>query len=58
MEPKISTSAFTVTADVIAPIMSTITDNAAILVPAGLGVTVLLIGIKMIPRLLKSLVKG
>lgn len=53
-----SGSVFTVTADIVQPIIATVTDNAAILVPAGLGITVLLIGVKMIPRLLKSLVKG
>lgn len=51
-------SFFTVSAELFAPIISTVTDNAAILVPAGLGITVLLIGIKMIPKLVKSLVKG
>jgi len=53
-----SGSVFTVSADIVSPIIETVTANAAILVPAGLGVTVLLIGVRMIPRLLKSLVKG
>jgi len=51
-------SVFTVGTDLLAPIVETITSNAAILVPAGLGITVLLIGVRMIPKLVKSLVKG
>lgn len=49
---------YTVDAGVLTPLISTITDNVAILIPAGIGITVMIMGAKMIPRLLKGLVKG
>ena len=56
MEP--TGSVFTVTADVLSPILDTITANAAILVPAGLAVTITVMGVTLIPKLVKKLVKA
>lgn len=49
---------FTITASVIDPIVKTVTDNVAILLPAGLALTALVIGAKLIPKLFKSFVKA
>ena len=49
---------YTVTSEALAPIMDTLTSNAAVIVPFGLTVMGVMIGIGFIPKLVKKLTKG
>ena len=44
----------TVTAAMFEPILETLTANAAVIVPAGIGVMAVMVGIGFIPRILRK----
>lgn len=44
----------TVTADMFTGLTSAVTDNAEVLIPVGVGVMAILLGIRMIPRILHT----
>lgn len=45
------TSLAFLTADMLKPIMSALTDNMGILLPVGIGIMGVLIGVSLIPRI-------
>lgn len=49
---------YTVTAAVLQPVMDVLTSNAAVLLPFGIGLIATFAGIKLIPKLVKTLTKG
>ena len=46
------TSLVTVTSAMLAPIVSSITGNVAVLLPVGLTIMAILIGVSLIPRII------
>lgn len=44
-------SGATLTADQLAPISSAVTDNAGVLLPVGIAIMAVMIGISLIPRI-------
>ena len=50
--PAFATSAYTVDALALAPIQDTITGNLAVILPVGLTILAIMVGIGMIPRIL------
>lgn len=49
---------YTVSASDLAPITSALTDNAAVIVPVGIGIVAIMVGISFIPKLIKKFAKG
>lgn len=43
--------AATVTAEQVAPITAAVTDNIGVLLPVGLGIMAIMIGVSLIPRI-------
>lgn len=44
-------SAATITSTMIQPIVTTVADNAKVLIPVGIGVMAIMIGASLIPRI-------
>lgn len=51
-------AAYTVDATALSGITETLTANLAVIVPFGLGITAILIGVGFIPKLIKKFTKG
>jgi len=47
-----------VKAEDLSPIMTALTDNAAVIVPFGIGIVAVFAGIKFIPKLIKTFARG
>lgn len=58
MNPLSEGGGFKVTAAHLTPIFDTISSNAMVIVPWGLGIVGLMVGINMIPKLIKRFAKG
>lgn len=41
-----------------APLLGVVTDNLAVIVPAGIGILVTVAGVKMLPGLIKTWTRG
>lgn len=52
------TSAYVVKTSDLAQITEILTDNLAVIVPFGIGITAILVGVSFIPRLIKRFTKG
>ena len=46
------TPGLTITADMLAPITSAITSNLGTLLPVGIGIMAIMIGVSLIPRII------
>lgn len=51
-------SNYVVTAGDLAPILTSLTDNAAVIVPWGIGVVAVFAGIRFVPKLIKMFTRG
>lgn len=51
-------SLYTVKAADLAPVMETLTTNAAVIVPFGVGLIAVFAGIRLIPKLIKNFTRG
>lgn len=49
---------YTITADAITPLTTAITANVAVLVPAAIGITIVVIAAQAVPKLFKRLIKA
>lgn len=49
---------FVVSADVVQPIIQVVSDNIAVLLPAGLGITAMLVGAGLVPKMFKKFTRG
>lgn len=49
---------YTVSAAALTPIMDVLSSNAAVILPFGIGLIATFAGIKLIPKLVKTLTKG
>lgn len=47
-----------ITAADFAPLLTTLTSNLAVVVPAGIGILVTVAGVKMLPGLIKTWTRG
>ena len=47
---------FKVTSDMFSGLTSTISDNASVLVPVGLGIMAIMISIKLVPKIISKFV--
>lgn len=56
MQP--AASAYTITADALDVVTSTLTSNLEVIVPFGLGITAIMIGVGFIPKLIKKFTRG
>lgn len=45
-----------ISASQLAPIADTINSNAAVLIPVGIGVMAIMVGIKIIPRIINNFI--
>lgn len=52
------TSAYVVKASDLQPILNVVTDNIGVILPFGVGITAILIGVGFVPRLIKKFSKG
>lgn len=43
-----------ITAELLAPVITTITSNITTIIPAGLGILALMIGVELVPRLIRK----
>lgn len=47
-----ASSAVTVTSAMLAPVTSAVTDNLAVLLPVGIGIMAIMLGVSLIPRII------
>lgn len=47
-----TTAAFAVSSEMLAPITEAVTSNLSLLVPVGIGIMALLIGVSLIPKII------
>lgn len=52
-----SSSAFVITADMLKPLVDGVTANVGVILPVGLGLMAIFLGIKFIPRLIHMFAK-
>lgn len=52
-----SAGGFKVSSDMFTGLTSTISDNAGIIVPVGLGIMAIIVSIKLVPKILNKFIK-
>lgn len=53
-----TSAAYVVSASALTPIMTALTENAAVIVPFGVGIIAVFAGIRFIPTLIKTFARG
>lgn len=47
----LAAAATTVTAEMVAPIMAAVSENLTVLLPVGIGIMAIMVGVNLIPRI-------